>query len=484
VSGLCLAQAQNQLDASPTLFSVLAAINAAGYDEGISAPSTHPLRAQIRQWVIDRKPASLPELRKFFADHRQREPERELNQYATLALSLGPPPEFAPRFENGALPPEAAPLAGFIPLLKRFHQEAAIDEAYRRAQPAFDAVIARYHEPISEAIFKINAYLRNPTSGVRGRRFAVVVDLLAAPNYVLARSLGDDYFVVVTAAAEPRLHDIRHAYLDYVIDPLAIRNSPLLDKKESLSEYALQSPLLGDDYRSDFTRLAGMSLVWAVEGRLEGGAEGIALVEQSMREGFILAGHFYEMLPEYEKQETSFRIFFPKFFDSIDVAHESKRAASIQFASRRTVRKVKAPPPPPEPKLTGVDARLAEADGLYMKRELESSAAIFREVLAQPASNAQRAKAAFGLARIFALQKQPELSQQWFERTLELEPEPYERAWTHVYLARLASAAGDSDAARTHYQAALAVAGASEGARKAAQSELSASTASSVKQVP
>jgi tetratricopeptide (TPR) repeat protein len=479
------AQARNQLDASPSLFSVLAAINAAGYDEGLNSPSTNPLRAQIRQWVINHKPASLGEIRKFYSDHRQREPERELNQYVTLALSLGPPPEFAPRFDSGQMPPEAAALSAFVPLLKRFHQEAQLDEAFRRAQPAFDAVIERYHGPVSETVLKANTYLRNPTSGIRGRNFAVVVDLLGAPNYALARLLGDDYFVVVTASAEPRTRDILHSYLDYAIDPLAIRYSALLDKKQALLEFAQQSPLLGDDYRSDFTRLAGMSLVYAVEARLESRAEGLETVEQAMREGFTLTGHFWEALPDYEKQETSFRLYFPKFFESIDLKRENQRAATIQFASKRAVRKVKAPPPPPEPKLSGVEARLSDAEALYMKRDLEAAATLFRQVMQESASDPQRAKAAYGLARVFALQKNPELSQLWFERTLELDPEPYERAWTHVYLARLAVAAKDPEAARTHYQAALAIAGSSEGARKAAQSELTAvSAASSSPQTP
>src|SRR5205814_7929064 len=35
---------RGQLDASPTLFTVMAAINAAGYDAELASPNNHPLR--------------------------------------------------------------------------------------------------------------------------------------------------------------------------------------------------------------------------------------------------------------------------------------------------------------------------------------------------------------------------------------------------------------------------------------------------------
>ena len=39
---------QGQLDASPTLFTVMAAINAAGYDADLDSPNNNPLRKAVR----------------------------------------------------------------------------------------------------------------------------------------------------------------------------------------------------------------------------------------------------------------------------------------------------------------------------------------------------------------------------------------------------------------------------------------------------
>lgn len=131
-------------------------------------------------------------------------------------------------------------------------------------------------------------------------------------------------------------------------------------------------------------------------------------------------------------------------------------------------------PAPRAPELSPAARALAAAEALYEKRDLSAAAEAYRKLMAQQESRLIQSKAAFGLARIAALERHPELSQQWFERSLELDPEPFERAWSHVYLARLARAAEEYPVAVEHYQAALAVDGASELARKAAQQELAA----------
>jgi tetratricopeptide (TPR) repeat protein len=79
------------------------------------------------------------------------------------------------------------------------------------------------------------------------------------------------------------------------------------------------------------------------------------------------------------------------------------------------------------------------------------------------------AKAYYGLARIAALEKNPELAENLFQKTLEYDPEPQIRAWTLVYLGRLSDAAGDREQASHRYQEALAVQGASPAAHRAAE---------------
>jgi len=100
--------AQGQLDASPALFTVMAAINAVGYDADLESPSNSPLRQTMRRWVAAKAPPSLAELRRFFLDHRQADPVAELSQYVSFALSVQDPPEFGGRYRIADLAPDVA----------------------------------------------------------------------------------------------------------------------------------------------------------------------------------------------------------------------------------------------------------------------------------------------------------------------------------------------------------------------------------------
>jgi len=461
---------QGQLDGSKSLFAVLAAINAAGYDAELNSASTHPLRLQLRQSIASRDLKSVRYLKQFFAAHKKPDAREELSQYVTFALSVDGPPDFKWRYSTDRTPPAANALEELTPLLVDFWKEAGLERDWQAAQLAYDSVIASYHGPVTEALLQANLYLRNPTSGSRGRRFQIYVDLLGAPNQVHTRSFTDDYFVVVTPAARPRVKDIRRAYLHYLIDPLAIRSTEAITKKKQLCYPAENAPALSEVYKQDCVLLFGMSLVRAVESRID---KAPAEAEEAMREGFVLTGYFAEALAGYEKQELSLRLDLGEMIDNIKLKKEEQRISAIQFLDKPVEHVVQAQALP-QPAATPIELQLDEVEKLIRARDTESARAICRKVLQQPAPKPIHARAYFGLARAAYLEKDPELSKELFEKTLTLEPEPFEKAWAHVYLARLATIGQEPSEAVTQYQAALAVDGGSEQARKAAQTELDA----------
>jgi len=460
---------QGQLDSSPALFSVIAAINAAGYDADLASLSNSPLRARIRAHLTAHKPACLDDLKAFFAEHRQKSGTEELSQYVSFALATDGPPRFEFRFKEYLLPPDALPLAAFQPLLARFHKEAGIDALYQQAQPEFETALARYTAPASRAVLEVNAYLRHASSGVLGRHFQVYLDLLGAPNQVFSRSYGNDFYVVITPWPEPQVSYLRHSYLHFLLDTLATRHAEEVNKKKPLEDFALGVPALEESFKSDFLLLVTESLIKAVEARLAPASDRAALVDQALREGFILAPFFTEQLPLYEKQELSMRFFYPDMIKAIDLKRETGRLDQVQFASERAVRKAKPAPAPKPPEPSAVETTLDEAEGHYRSRELDQARQAFLQSLGQTDEKSLHAKAYYGLARIAALEKNPELAEKLFQRTLELNPDPQTKAWAHVYLGRLADAAGDRAQANENYRAALAVGEASAAAREAAQ---------------
>ncbi|MBV9399735.1 MAG: tetratricopeptide repeat protein [Bryobacterales bacterium] len=460
-----------QLDGNITLFTILAAANASGYDADLNSPTNSPVRKIVRDYIAGMKLQSLPPIQRLLRDHRPADPNAELGQYISFALFSKGPPEFKPVRPDIGWPPDAGGLFELPPLLAAFYEEAKIAELWEKLQSNYESAIAQYTEPVSRAVLEVNSYLRNPTSGYLGSRFNVYVDLLGAPNQVQTRNYIDDSYVVVTPAAELPLQDIRHAYLHYLADPLGIKFSEDLKKKSALGDYALGSPLISDMYKKDFVRLATECFIKAVESRI---ARKPALVDQALREGFVLTPAFAELLVGYEQQEQAMRLYFPDMVAMIDLKREEQRLDHVEFVSKPAERTIQVTSvvTPAEPVLSGAAKTLAEAEKAYTDRDLERAKATYLRVLKESDQNPVHAKAYYGLARIAVLQRDPETGDRFFRKVLELDPDASTKAWSLLYLGRLADSQKDREEAQEFYRQALAVPGAPDSVREAAEKGL------------
>lgn len=449
----------------------MAAINAAGYAGDLNSPSNHPLRAEVRATLAGESIECLDELKRFYTAHKQRDANADLTQYISFALSINGPPDFKFRVPMNELPPDVFKMQGLEQILPRFYREAHLEQLWQRSQPAYDQVIATYHGPIARTLLQSNAYLRNPTSGYLGRRFQIYIELLAPPHQVQTRNYKDDYFIVLTPTPELPLQQVEYAYLHYLLDPLSLKYSAQLDKLKSLSDYAQGAPALDDVYKNDFLLLATGSLIKAVESRLLRGQNRDTLVDQATREGFILTPAFADGLATYEKQDKAMRLYLPDLIAGINLKREVQRLDKVQFATERTGPKI-AVTAPSAPELSGAAKTLLQADDYYRARELDKAKQTYLRALEQTSQKPAHAEAYYGLARVAALQKDPELAQKLFQKALELGPDPEIAGWVHVYLGRLALAEGQADEAAKQYRATLALQGVSTAAKTAAQKEL------------
>lgn len=469
----CFAQAPqssaNQLDGSPAIFAVMCAIHAAGYNTEIDSPTNHQMRKALSEDLAKRDLQSLPPLRRFVRDHKPKDPSQEFSQYISYALTTTGPPLFEPVHPNLPLPPDVDALYGFTPLLVDFYREANIETLWRQAQPYYDQMIGRYSQPASRAVLEVNAYLRNVTSGFLGRHFQIYVDLMGPPNQVQTRSYVDDYYIVVTPAAEMPINDIRHAYLHYLVDPLAIKFAADLKKKAALIDYAQGSPILSSVYKENFGLLAIECFIKAVESRLSKKPD---LVTQALREGYVVTPAFAELLATYEKQEQAMRLYFPELVAGIDLRKEEKRLDQIDFVSAPAVKTFTTTRVEPPPVLTGAAKTLDEAEQAYIDRDVPRAKSLFLRALQETEQKPLHAKAYYGLARVAVLERDPETGDRLFRKVLELEPDASTQSWSLLYLGRLADSQGERDQAAEFYRHALAVRDAPETVRVAAQKGL------------
>jgi tetratricopeptide (TPR) repeat protein len=156
--------------------------------------------------------------------------------------------------------------------------------------------------------------------------------------------------------------------------------------------------------------------------------------------------------------------------NAIDLKNETARISAVKFDSGQLQRKARQVTVA-GPELSPSARMLEEAETLYSGKQFEKSRDLFLKSLEQKGLPEEHAQAWYGLARIAALQNQPDAAVKLFEKALGAQPDAFTKAWSYVYLARLSKAANDPERAAKYYQEALAVQGGSEKALEAARKE-------------
>src|SRR5579863_2791407 len=110
------------LDTSETLFAVLTAMNACGYDVNLNGSDAQRLniRAEVQRNLrfSEDAQAATAAMCDWYVAHRGKDPAHDLSQFVSLALYLQGPPHFLPRVKEDDMPPDASPIAGFGTLLE------------------------------------------------------------------------------------------------------------------------------------------------------------------------------------------------------------------------------------------------------------------------------------------------------------------------------------------------------------------------------
>ena len=463
-------QELGQLDASPSLFAVMTAINAAGYNADVDSQVNSPLRDLVRAELAKKNIPSLPALKEFFLKHKKHDDVADLSQYISFALTCKGPPDFAITQRDVEIPPDVSGMLEFSGLMASFYKEAGVESFWNQSQRYIDTYIKMYHSPVSNAVLTVNAYLRQQTSGFKGRHFQIFIELLAAPNQIQTRSYGEQYYVVITPSQEPRTFDVRHAYLHYLLDPMATRYQEIINRKKPLIDIASRSRVLPEAYKQDFLLLVTECLIKAVEARLDHKPN---TIHDALMQGYILTPYFSEALAAFEKQEQSMLLYYSQMVGAIDNFKENQRLDQITF-STEPLGATLAPKPVEEapPPLTGAAKTLDDAEKAYTKRDLDKAKGLFLAALQQAEQKPQQAAAYYGLGRIALLQKDPEGAQKLLVKAKDLGPEPFVGGWVLVYLGKLSQASGERLEAMEYLNQVLKLPGASEKAREEAAKSL------------
>jgi hypothetical protein len=476
-------QSPISVEASPQIFAAMCALDAAGLDVDESTLGEMPQRLKLRASLLAMKDPAAEAVREFYKQHALADSSEMLSHYITLALVMGPPPQFKFVVDEQSLPPGALGIQGFQQLLVNFYQAAQLDVRWQEIEPEYEPAIARYRLALSRVVTVSDAYLREIVKP-SGSTFTVYVEPFVGSR-INFRNYGATYAVVVGPKTDASVRAIQHAYLHFMLDPMVLRNQAAILKKAALLQVASRAPELPAEYQGDFISFFDECLVRAVDLRVR--ILPVAQLESDLSKedasGFILVRPLVAQLRIFEKSEPAMSYYFSDLIKSINVAAEQARLQNFKFAS--------GPTPLAEElslsqstRASELERLLAEGDREIARKNAAGAASVFEQVVAKYPDNP---RGLYGLAIASVLSGKAGRAKDLFEKIVALsangessdrqpalKADPEVLAWSHVYLGRIHDLEDDRESAVTEYRAALAVNGAPEAARIAAENGVEA----------
>lgn len=470
------------LQTSEALFDVAVALNACGYENGLS--ESDPVRMRVRDQVnqaaqqSEKARDARDKLCIFINQHRLSDASRDLAQYVSLALYLTPPPELALSVDQGDMPPDSTQVVDILPLLHAFVDATQLHVIWVENRPAYDEQVARLHDSLTKMIVSTNTYLKMPASTYSGIRFLVVVEPMLSPAETNAR-VYDTNYVVVTSAANGtiRMQEVRHTYLHYVIEPLLYSRASAMDRLLPILKTVRDAPL-DFQYRSDIVSLVIECLIRAVEARtMETGITEYKIpddvrradleretqkrnaslqqitavrqkaVNQSMVSGFVLTQYFYDQLIAFERTPDSLKEAIGPMVYGMDIDQQIHRAREIQFAEEGSADVIRHASRQPHG-LDLAEAKLHQGDAAGAEKLAETA-------LQEHTPDPGRANFILGLTNL--MQGHMDEAEKSFNEAIRLSKDPRIMAWSHIYLGRIHDVREERDEALVEYKTALTV---------------------------
>ncbi len=439
------------LDASPQVFSVLCALRAA--DAASFSGAADPVAARVEE-ALRRTPAeAVAPLRDYLRAKESGRERVDASPYLSLALLLGPPPEFPFNLPENQLPPDAYALRDFVPLLQGFYKQAGIETLWRQVRPHYErAILARQGE-ISNSLLHTRSYVRLLAGQYPGRSYVVYLEWLSPPGLTSARNYGEHYYLIIHPERKDLIEAVRHQYLHFLLDPILVKYAESVGPMGRLQNVASRVPRLAPAFKNDMLLLATESLIQAVELRLQRlqPAPLATQLDERERSGYLFIRHFYQALQRFEEEAPSIQFYFPELMDGYDAAQELERLAKLDFlpASARPAREEAAHVAP-----DAVASWLAEAEQHLAAGNFAAARERFTQILERQPHNPG---ALYGSALVASAEHDAEQARQYFQLTVEHARDPLLLAWSHIYLGRIYDLEGERQRALEHYQAALAL---------------------------
>jgi TolA-binding protein len=454
------------------LFTTMAALNAAGFDIEYGS-QYHPVRVAARKYAGEVDADLIARLKVFYLSHKgDQSDEAQLPKYISLAVNLGEPPDFKPTMREESLPPDARSIIDFTELLREFYEQAHIGRHWLELKADYDRATTELGPNLRDAILRSDAYLRIPLGTNITRGLSIYLELAAPLNTVNVRSNQDSYAVIIGDSTNPKVDDIRHAYLHFQLDGLVTANVGRMQSVSSILDKAKKAGGVDPAYTSEFRVMATESLIRAIELRIDKVPPGRAQdsINTFYRAGLLLTPYFYGALDAYEKGNISLRDEFSSMARNVRSATEQTRFEETFpkiSVAQKSVSRPEVPLSEPELVKNPVGDLLTSAQKAFNAGDMAKAEAAFQRVLSD--FDRDNGAAEYGLGLIASKKGDSDEAKQYFDRVVRNNSvDRGMKTWSYIYRGRIADLECERERAVEYYQQAIKVGDDSRNAQAAA----------------
>jgi hypothetical protein len=286
-----------RIEPDKRLITVMAALDFAGLETPLS-PKGQEFRLKLRQDLQGVDENLRAKMKAFVTSYKSRHdqatPAQLAAPFVSLAYSLSPAPDLTEPARTTDLPDDLLEVLDFAPLVREFYRKSGFETKlpdylklyqaegdkmrFSASQMVGNLLDYLHTKPILLSFEKIEKEITDPKNSKKKiktsqiveheRRFFLVPDLLATAGTVNFRNIGDDYYAIVPPNTNLRNSEARRAYLQFVLDPLILKNgkdiSPLREGIKSLLEERTKA---GVEVSPDIFLATLRSLVAAVDAK-------------------------------------------------------------------------------------------------------------------------------------------------------------------------------------------------------------------------
>ncbi|MBI4447082.1 MAG: hypothetical protein HY645_14405 [Acidobacteria bacterium] len=457
------------------VFTVMAALNAAGFD--YEAPSRE--MSAVRKGVRSRLAALDADLRsrmnRFYLEHPFPDVTSTQAAYISLALLLTEPPELRLIVDPKTTPAEVTRIAGFEKLVQEFYLAANVESLWEQFRAHYELELERYLQVMKAISQETLAYFRIPARIAMDRQIFFISDLLNSHDIVNARNLDRVYYVVVgPSETNQEYHlQLQHEYLHFLLDPIVEKFAAAILQHQELLNVAQRQPAIKSEYQNQFLRIVTESLIEGILLRLHPTPDFDARMVRSFHQGLVLTPYFYRGVKNYDSDHT---VTFPAYCEtlfqkmaSLKIEDDENEISAMYVGLRQTGERRSQE----EAKSAAADAiqkqvngLLSESAKLLAQKNLEPAQSKLWQVLELDPGNRG---AFFYLAQIAGQGKNTEEAFTYYGKAAQNPSPPWIRAWSLLRMGSILASRGEFKEARSYFLQVTSLSGDLRGAREAAE---------------